>query len=50
MIRRGMRTIAHRFVLSFAATLALAAPASAAEVARSEGAALGASDDADGSL
>lgn len=50
MIRRGMRTIAHRFVLSSAATLALAAPASAAEVARSEGAALGASDDADGSL
>ena len=43
MIRRGMRTIAHRLILLLAATLALAAPAGAAEVARIDGATLDAS-------
>ena len=38
MIRRGMRAFAYRFVLSLTATLALAAPAGAAEVARIDGA------------
>src|SRR5829696_313988 len=44
MIRRAMLTFAHRLVLSLTATLALAAPAGAAEVARIDGASLDARD------
>jgi hypothetical protein len=44
MIRHGMRTFAHRLILSLAATLAFAAPAGAAEVARIDEATLDARD------
>jgi len=40
MIRRIMRTTAHRLVLSLTAAFAFAAPASAADVARTDGARL----------